>query len=501
MRVRVASGAGFTLVEVMVAIAILLVGVLGAVALIDGANRTTRQTKNREGATNVAREVIEALHAVPWGSLTNQTVLGQLALQPSLADADASKPGLQLSRRGATYTVSVSVCTVDDPSDSVGASDDPSTFCAPVPTLPGGQTADSNPNDYKRATVTVSWTDVTATRQVTQATTVSGNYSGPGVAFVGPPAVGGWTSPVTSTAVTSLPFSVTTTDPVDPTKGGKVDWLLNGQDQGAASGSSTSWSFTWPLGVATGGAAGSSGCNPSGPQTALDGTYFVGAQAWDGSSLSQGPQSYTVVLNRCPPLAPANLTAGQSTALSTMDVNWNPNPERDVIGYHVYRNTGSGYTAITCGTSSTLITGSECLDSPGVSNPSYKVVAVDRDPSGAVREGDASTVSVSASNRPPGVPAPFDPGLYGYPQYTLAWQATTDPDGGSDVTDFYWVYRDGKLYSKRWDSVDNSASVNVGGTLYVPWVDPDPSGGPHTYYVTAVDTLGAESNFSAGVTK
>jgi prepilin-type N-terminal cleavage/methylation domain-containing protein len=501
MRPRVASSSGFTLVEVLMAITVLLIGVLGAVVLIDGANRTTRQTKNREGATNVAREVVEALHAVPWGKLTNATVLSQLALQPALADVDGSKAGLQLARRGATYTVNVSVCTVDDPADGVGASDDPATYCAPVPTLPAGQTPDPNPNDYKRANVTVSWTDLSATRQITQATTVSGNYSGPGISSVGPPAVGGWSTPFTSTTATSLPFAVATTDPVDPTKGGKVDWLLNGQDQGAATGSGTNWSFNWALGAATGGATGSSGCSPTGPGTALDGTYFVGAQAWDSSGLSQGPQSYTVVLNRCPPLAPATLTAGQSTALATMDVNWDPNPERDIIGYHVYRNAGLGYTAITCGTASTLVTSSDCLDSPGVTNPSYKVIAVDRDPSGAAREGDASTVSVSASNRPPAVPVPFDPAPYGYPQYTLAWQAVTDPDGGSDVTDFYWVYRDGKAYAKRWDSVDNTASVNVGGTLYVPWTDPDPSGGPHTYYVTAVDTLGAESNYSTGITK
>src|SRR2546421_507818 len=54
--------AGFTLVELMIAIMILLVGVLGSVALVDGANRTTAANKGREGATNVARDVIEALH-------------------------------------------------------------------------------------------------------------------------------------------------------------------------------------------------------------------------------------------------------------------------------------------------------------------------------------------------------------------------------------------------------------------------------------------------------
>ena len=43
---------GFTLVEVMVAIMILLVGVLGVVSMVDGANAVTSKTKAREGGTN-----------------------------------------------------------------------------------------------------------------------------------------------------------------------------------------------------------------------------------------------------------------------------------------------------------------------------------------------------------------------------------------------------------------------------------------------------------------
>ncbi len=44
-----------TLIEVMVATMILLVGVLGTVTMIDGANATTSKTKAREGATHLGR--------------------------------------------------------------------------------------------------------------------------------------------------------------------------------------------------------------------------------------------------------------------------------------------------------------------------------------------------------------------------------------------------------------------------------------------------------------
>ena len=43
-RVRIASQTGFTLIEVMVAITLLLVGVLGTVTMIDGANAVTSKT-------------------------------------------------------------------------------------------------------------------------------------------------------------------------------------------------------------------------------------------------------------------------------------------------------------------------------------------------------------------------------------------------------------------------------------------------------------------------
>ena len=52
-RARTCSESGFTLVEVMVAITLLLVGVLGTVTMIDGANAVTTRTKAREGKSVV----------------------------------------------------------------------------------------------------------------------------------------------------------------------------------------------------------------------------------------------------------------------------------------------------------------------------------------------------------------------------------------------------------------------------------------------------------------
>ena len=57
---------GNTLVELMVASMVLVLGVLGAFALLDGANRTTVSNNGRIGATNLGRELLENAR---WGGL------------------------------------------------------------------------------------------------------------------------------------------------------------------------------------------------------------------------------------------------------------------------------------------------------------------------------------------------------------------------------------------------------------------------------------------------
>jgi prepilin-type N-terminal cleavage/methylation domain-containing protein len=484
---RLRDPSGFTLVEVMVAILLLSIGVLATVSLADNANRSTNTTKAREGATNVARDVLEGVHAIPWSSLTQALAPGKVQAISGLGDADASKAGWQIIRRNTTYNVTLTVCSVDDPADGFAASHD-SSFCA----LAGATTkpTDTNGVDYRRATVNLTWSDQQGTRSLTQATTVTNIDNGPvpritADTLSGPPFV------MTSTAGTSLGFTVTTDQPA-----GNVDWLLGGIKQGAATGSGTTWNFTWPIGAATGGTNnGTTGCNPSGSGT-LDGTYFLGAQAFSPSNVSPGPQAATVVLNRCSPLAPTNFKAGKTTALSgKIEVNWDDNTEDDISGYRVYRSATSGgpFTQVASGGCSGLLTTTDCVDDDPLAVPAvtwyYKGYAVDRDSGGALREGDAASITYSPSNRAPTVPSIASGGA----SSTLTWPRSTDPDAGDSV-DFYWIYRDGQTFAKRWDAAD-------GGPTTVTWNDPDPSGGPHDYWVTAVDNHGAESNYSSKVTR
>src|SRR5687767_10715735 len=58
--------AGFTLVELMVAVLILVVGLLGVVTMLQTSDRISARNNQRIGATNLARELIEQARTVAY---------------------------------------------------------------------------------------------------------------------------------------------------------------------------------------------------------------------------------------------------------------------------------------------------------------------------------------------------------------------------------------------------------------------------------------------------
>jgi prepilin-type N-terminal cleavage/methylation domain-containing protein len=164
----IANERAFTMVEVMVAIAILLVGVLGAIGLADVANKGTGQSNGRDGATSIARRVLETARQIPYDSLTTSDA--PAAIQAAAPDLQTTAPGgWTLDRTGFTYTLSFEACAVDDPTDGLGAHADPSLFCADST---GTGSADQRPADYRRASVTLSWRAAGVRRTIKQATVV-----------------------------------------------------------------------------------------------------------------------------------------------------------------------------------------------------------------------------------------------------------------------------------------------------------------------------------------
>ena len=448
-----------TLIEVVVAITVLLVGVLGMVTMIDGANATTSKTKAREGATHLGRQILEISRSIPYRDLTSAAVEAELTSRPGLADAKPGSPGYQILSRKFTYDVAIGVCSLDDPKDRMGTHNVAVTFCPGNDGLPSGAPPpkDRNPDDFRRVAVTLSWTArpgavTDTTRQTTIVTNPVGGL-GPSVidlkmrSLLSP--ITGATPELANTEPLLAKFDVKTDLSAET-----VLWSINGAVQGSASGSGTEWSFDWPF------------VRADGSPTVFDGTYLVRAEAFDEEGRTGTADLETVVVNRMLPLPPTQVEGGRNLNGNRVDVEWQASPEPDVVGYRVYRSTTAGVLGTRvcpAGTTDNFTTKTSCLDEDapapllselGIAEPSlyYTVVALDRTtPGGALREGLPSGIGpIAEGNTAPTKPsgltactggAPDCNDADGQPAPTgttvLAWNPSTDADG----IKFYRVYR------------------------------------------------------------
>lgn len=123
---------GLTIIEVMVAMVVLLVGVLGTVSLVQTGLLSTSRTSAREQGTNLARDLVERSRQADYTSMTLGLAPATLrATLPASEVSPLSGSSFQVTRRGVVYTVTVFACSIDDPTDGAGVGD--TSFCA-VPT-------------------------------------------------------------------------------------------------------------------------------------------------------------------------------------------------------------------------------------------------------------------------------------------------------------------------------------------------------------------------------
>jgi prepilin-type N-terminal cleavage/methylation domain-containing protein len=140
MRRALHSQEGFTLVESLVAMIVTVIGLMGAVTMLDRANTTTARTQAREQATTLARDLVERTHGISYASLAT-TTSGSLAtaLRASMSTETTSNGAtansFTLVRGGITYTVTATACKIDDPTDGVGPVD--SSYCTTGTSNPG----------------------------------------------------------------------------------------------------------------------------------------------------------------------------------------------------------------------------------------------------------------------------------------------------------------------------------------------------------------------------
>ncbi|MGI9082045.1 MAG: hypothetical protein ACR2FZ_07190 [Thermoleophilaceae bacterium] len=459
-----------TIIEVMVAMMLLLMGVLATVTMIDRATAANSDTKARDRGTSLARDLVEAARGIPYPNLLSTTIQAELKSRTGLEDANTGTPAYEVRRGGFEYTVTPSICTVDDAKDGLG-DHTAGGFC---PGAAGNTAGDAVPDDYRQVTIAVAWRADGRNKTMRQATTVNnpGSAFGPAVTAINPV---GTSLPIYDELV-SVDFDITTNLPSDT-----VRWSVDGVDQGVAAkkgGSDTTWSVAWLM------------------ATLLDGPYLITGQAYDTSGLSAGPITKPVVLNRFAPLPPIGVFAGRTGLLldpnARVDIEWLANKERDIAGYQVFRVLGLtpnlSLDEEICSVSEKVTT---CTDSPAPAGAAlYYVVARDRDAQGQLRRGAPSVAApVNLVNLPPTAVQNLSATTDG--DVTLSWDPPSSAGEPTDTIEFYRVYRDGQAVGNRYARVGISSPP-------VTYTDRN-AGGGHRYWVSAVDSQLAESPLVGGI--
>jgi prepilin-type N-terminal cleavage/methylation domain-containing protein len=463
---------GFTMIEVMIAATVLVVGVLATFQLIDTASGATARNSARLGAQGLAREIVEYARATDYDKLQPLTLETALRQRPSLTGTASP---WKITRRGVTYTVTDTVCTFDDPKDGL-ASTPPSNACpaaAAVNTI-----VDANPDDFRRVTINLSWKIRGLAAKMTQSALIvnPAGALGPRITRFDDP------GNVDQTAA-SISWGSGT---LQSSSAAGVHWNVDdGISQGDATGGPTSWAFTWQLGV------------PKLSPLTLDGTwvpdgnYTIQAQAVDGRGVPGEARDVVVHINRHPAAQVSGLAGGYNARFGgVVDLHWQRYGERDVVGYRVYRD---GSTLVCPSSGSGYITGVTCTDAnPGGSAGSshtYTVKAVDCNPLWSAtcnRDGAATDlpVTLTAGAAPLPVVAVTATIVDGLPK--LSWL-------GVPGAQFYRIYRDtGTGLSDRYDETITSDPT---------YTDPHPGNTTqHTYWVTAVGSSFNESAASPPVT-
>lgn len=135
---RLRDESGFSLVEVIAAMVVLVIGVLGVLASVDTSNEITQRNLSRDTGTTLVREQIERTRDLPYSDLATPSKIAS-GLATAMQDTTAPITNgtvFTTTRRGITYTTTVTSCVIDDPSDGIGVA--PGQACKPLPASSGG---------------------------------------------------------------------------------------------------------------------------------------------------------------------------------------------------------------------------------------------------------------------------------------------------------------------------------------------------------------------------
>ena len=463
---------GFTLVEMMVAMLVLLVGVLGTIKLLDTSLAVGQTTRSREAATNLTREIVESARSIDYDLLLTASAPAALQALNGLADAD-SAAGWQIKRRGVSYTVTVTACIYDDPKDGsfVGAATG-AGYCSN-----SAGSGDSNGDDYRKITVTAAW----GSRQVKLNADVVNPAGGFG------PRITAWPPAVTFPSVNAdsiIPVTAVTTIEVRMTVQTSPARSLNWDagdtkhgDQLTSASAASSWPVVWNLGTPV--AADTYTCATTVDWVPDAPAYQMTVQPFDFSGTPGDLRTQLVSIDRSTPYRLCDFEGGRNPQHGgVIDLQWRASFEGDVVSYSVWRKQpGSGTKDLICD----AVRSTQCTDPsppPGGGAIEYEVKPK-QDNIGGLKFGPATSLTIPAvvtANVAPTAPGSVQ--VVNGSQPTISWTSSSDSDGS---VIFYRVYRDGMAIADRYGTTSNG------------FIDKSAGGTSHTYYVSAVDNSFAES--------
>jgi hypothetical protein len=250
----------------------------------------------------------------------------------------------------------------------------------------------------------------------------------------------------------------------------------------------------------------------------FDGTYQVGAQPLDADGLAGTAASTPVTINRCAPIPPPNFNATErDKALPIADIEWDDNPEGDIVGYKVYRGTTTSNGVPVCPPNASDPPTPEmhsCIDtSPPTYNKNsalyYGVYAYDQDTTGAIRGGALSFVEVNMDqNKAPKAPTNLAASASGA-NVTVSWTippSPLDPDSGDTIESFRvyrrpagatgpWSYTDRLPPDVAYDSTTGFCNGSAAPGAACSFTDTSTGATAHQYMVTSVDSHLRESDY------
>jgi type II secretory pathway pseudopilin PulG len=490
--IRLRGNDGFTLFETLIASVVLIVGLTALLGLLDVSVKAAAATRAREGATSLTREVLEDARTLAYAQISPTSIVGELQAMNGLKN-ESGGATWQIKRGGVTYTVAVKECAIDDPKDGFGLHivGGENVFCKDPGEAEANPPVDSAPEDFKRITAEVTWVAKGRKPSVKQVETLTAAGEAPGLSAsqlkLFEPKVEAPTAPViiAQPSENKLVFSVQS-----PVGTKAMEWALDGvrQSNEPTLFKGTEWRFSWSIPL----------------NEVSDGAYQVSVQAVDTTGVYGPPISITVTLIRSVPAAPKITYAGfneiyvSGTKTQVVELQWQPNTERNVIGYRVY----DPEKELVCPKEeATLSLEPSCIDflnspkSPNLTSPNltYSVVALYRPAVGellsntAIAQGPAGTFTLSKTPLMPVTIGVIEAEKTPEGATTLHW---TEVEGAPPVA-FYRIYRDSKNYTGRYAAVSPATKTFTDTNAATE----------HEYWVTAVSETMTETPLLLSVKK